>query len=189
MPPKNEVHHHKVYDHRQQPNVSPPSNSCRTAAVWWWWGWGVTTLQPLTFALLFPDALALRRRHHDGDDREETHFMPRDQSSPAAREEPVQAGQYAHPAQLEEEAATAILCPAHRQRTEHHGVLGHGHLGGMKAQAALTLTPPLCSISKVAFCLFLCLFFDWLCGEDAMTAENSWVFLFLFFPCVYFYVT
>lgn len=127
----------------------PTSKSCWTVAVWW--GGGGGTLQALTFALLFPDALALWRRHHDGDDREETHLMPRDQSSPAAREEPVQAGQYADPAQLEEEAATAILCPAHHQRTEHHGVLGHGHLRGVKAQATLTLTPPLCSISKVVF--------------------------------------
>lgn len=119
----------------------------------------MTTLQALTFALLFPDALALRRRHHDGDDREETHLVPGDQSSPAAREEPVQAGQHADPAQLEEEAAAAILCPAHRQRTEHHGVLGHGHLRGIKAQATLTLTPSLCSISKAVCFWFL---FDWL---------------------------
>lgn len=111
----------------------------------------MTTLQALTFALLFPDALALRRRHHDGDDREETHPVQRDQSPPAAREEPVQAGQYADPAQLEEEAAAAILCPAHRQRTEHHGVLGHGNLRGIKAQATPTLAPPLCIVSKVVF--------------------------------------
>lgn len=131
------MHHQKVCDHhqnRRQRNASPPLTSCRTAAL----AGGATSSQALTFALLFPDAVALRRRHHDGDDREETHLVPRDQSSPAAREEPVQAGQYAHPAQLEEEAAAAILCPAHRQRTDHHGVLGHGHLRVTKAQAELT---------------------------------------------------
>lgn len=75
-----------------------------------------------------PDAVALRRRHHDGDDREEESFVPRDQSPSAAGEEPVQTGQHAQPAQLEEEAAAAILSPAHRHRTRHHRVLGHRHL-------------------------------------------------------------
>lgn len=81
----------------------------------------------LMFAL-FPDAVALWRCHHDGDDREETDFVSGDQSPSAAREESVQAGQYAHSAQLEEEAAAAIFCPAHCSRTDGHGVLGHRHL-------------------------------------------------------------
>lgn len=87
----------------------------------------VTGLQMLMFAL-FPDAVALWRCHHDGDDWEETDFVSGDQSPSAAREESVQAGQYAHSAQLEEEAAAAIFCPAHCGRTDGHGVLGHRHL-------------------------------------------------------------
>lgn len=75
------------------------------------------------------DALALRRRHHDGDDGEETRSVWRDQSSAAAREEPVQTGQHAHPAQLEEETAAALLGPAHCHGPwTLHGVLGYGHL-------------------------------------------------------------
>lgn len=129
--------------------------------------------------------MALRRPHHDGDDREETHLVQRDQSSPAAREEPVQAGQYAHPAQLEEEAAAAILCPAHRQRTDHHGVLGHGHLRGTKAQGELTAgrsidatvrprsapTPLLVMIIKV-FSFFLFVFFFSLIGCESAAGHE-----------------
>lgn len=75
------------------------------------------------------DALALRRRHHDGDHGEEAHPVSRDQSAAAAGEEPLQTGQHAHPAQLEEEAAAAILCPAHCHAPRTlHGVLGYGHL-------------------------------------------------------------
>lgn len=104
------------------PSRDPPRPPCRVHCG------RVAAVPTLMFALL-PDAVDLRRRHHDGDDGEETHSVPGDQSSPAAREEPVQTGQHAHPAQLEEETAAALLCPAHchRPRTRH-GVLGYGHL-------------------------------------------------------------
>ncbi|CAF88237.1 unnamed protein product, partial [Tetraodon nigroviridis] len=70
-------------------------------------------------------AVAVWRRTIDGDHGEETPSVPGDQSPPAAREEPVLTGQHAHPAQLEEETAAALLCHAHCHAPRTiHGVLG-----------------------------------------------------------------
>ncbi|KAJ8397270.1 hypothetical protein AAFF_G00441040, partial [Aldrovandia affinis] len=69
----------------------------------------------------------MRGQHHDGHHREEAQSVSGDQGSPAGGARPVQAGEHAHPAQLEEEQRTQEVRPTPLLHP-HHRLLGHRHL-------------------------------------------------------------
>lgn len=66
-------------------------------------------------------------QHHDGDDREETSPVQGDKSQTETfRQSPVQAGQHAHPAQLEEDQWQEIRAPSILY--PNHCLLGHCYI-------------------------------------------------------------
>lgn len=84
-----------------------------------------------------PNALGMWGQHHDGDDREETSPVQGDKSQTETfRQSPVQAGQHAHPAQLEEDQrgqeirAASVLHP-------NHCLLGHCYINGDQPTTAM----------------------------------------------------
>lgn len=86
-----------------------------------------------------PNALGMWGQHHDGDDREETPPVQGDQiQTEVSRQSPVQAGEHAHPAQLEKDQreqeirASSVLHP-------NHCLLGHCYIKSDQQTTAMEI--------------------------------------------------
>lgn len=95
---------------------------------------------PLAIPLDAPNAMGMWGQHHDGDDREETAPVQRDKSqAETSRQSSVQAGQHAHPPQLEEDQRGKEIRPASVFHP-NHCILGHCYIMGDQRCAAM-VTP------------------------------------------------